>query len=77
VYLVDEMTSVGDKNFRQKAKRAFQERATKNGLLFVSHNDKSVEDMCDVALVLSRAKIYLFDDVKEATKFYSDVVMAG
>lgn len=69
-YVVDEMTSVGDKTFREKARRAFLERAERSGLLFVSHNDEQVKQMCDVALVIHEGAVYPFGSVNEASKFY-------
>ena len=73
-YLVDEMTSVGDKTFREKARRAFLERAQRSGLLFVSHNDRQVQQFCDVALVIHEGEVYPFDSVKTAGRFYNNAL---
>jgi capsular polysaccharide transport system ATP-binding protein len=73
-YLVDELTAVGDKTFRQKAQRTFRERAQRAGLLFVSHNDQQVQQFCDIAIVIHQAVIYPFDHVKSAGKFYNEML---
>jgi capsular polysaccharide transport system ATP-binding protein len=73
-YLVDELTAVGDKTFRQKAQRTFRERAQRAGLLFVSHNDQQVQQFCDIAVVIHDGRIYPFDSVKTAGKFYNEVL---
>lgn len=73
VYLVDEITGVGDATFQHKAREMFRERAKNAGLLFVSHSEKSVRDYCDVALVIHDGYIFAFNSLKPALKFYADL----
>jgi capsular polysaccharide transport system ATP-binding protein len=73
-YLVDELTSVGDKTFRRKAQRTFRERALRAGLLFVSHNDQQVQQFCDIALVIHEGAMYPFDNISTAGKFYNETL---
>jgi capsular polysaccharide transport system ATP-binding protein len=72
-YLVDELTAVGDRTFKNKAQRAFRERARRSGLLFVSHDDQSVRQYCEVAMVIDDGYIYAFSDMDTARRFYRQV----
>jgi capsular polysaccharide transport system ATP-binding protein len=49
VYLIDELTSVGDTNFREKAKAAFESIRKRASLIFVSHNIKILKQSCQSA----------------------------
>ncbi|MCF8468316.1 MAG: ABC transporter ATP-binding protein [Sneathiella sp.] len=69
-YLIDELVGVGDRFFREKSKKAFTDRADRSGLLIVSHNEKTVKDYCEHALVLYEGILVPFDDVDDGIAFY-------
>jgi capsular polysaccharide transport system ATP-binding protein len=69
-YLIDELVGVGDRFFREKSKKAFADRALRSGLLFVSHNEKTVKEYCDYALVLYNGFLVPFDNVDDGIDFY-------
>ncbi len=70
-YLIDEATSAGDQWFREKCAAAFAERRRRSsGLLMVSHNPQSIQQYCDVGMVLYRGHLVPFDDLDEAVHFY-------
>ncbi len=70
-YLIDEGTSTGDQWFQEKCAQAFAERRRKSsGLLLVSHNAQSVEQYCDIGMVLYRGHLVPFTDLDEAVRFY-------
>jgi len=55
ILLADEVLAVGDKEFKDKCQKKVEE-LRKNGmtLLYVSHDEKSVEKFCDRCIYLSR-----------------------
>jgi capsular polysaccharide transport system ATP-binding protein len=70
-YLIDEATSAGDQWFREKCAAAFAERRRRSsGLLMVSHNPQSIQQYCDVGMVLYRGHLVPFSDLDEAVHFY-------
>ena len=69
-YLVDEVTAVGDANFKAKSRAIFSERMKTSGSFFVSHDMHQVRQFCDAGCVLEGGKITYFEDVKEAIKFH-------
>jgi capsular polysaccharide transport system ATP-binding protein len=70
LYLVDEVTAVGDKSFQDKCRQAFAERRGRSALILVSHNLKTVAEYCDRCAVLDGGRLQLFDSVDEAAKVY-------
>ena len=58
ILLIDEVLSVGDAHFRQKAQKAMKERiGSDQTVVFVSHTDSQVKDLCDRAIWLHEAEI--------------------
>ena len=58
VLLIDEVLSVGDAEFKQKAARAMKERmGGEQTVVFVSHSDPQIEELCDRALWIDQAKV--------------------
>jgi capsular polysaccharide transport system ATP-binding protein len=70
IYLVDEVTAVGDKRFQQKCRDAFGERQARSSVFMVSHNIKTISQYCKRAAVLDRGKLTLYDSIKEARQHY-------
>lgn len=68
VYLVDEVTAVGDVEFKKKCRKAFQERQERSSLIMVSHNMQTLAKNCTRFAVLSDGKLALYDSVKDARK---------
>ena len=57
VLLIDEVLSVGDKNFREKCEALMRERIqSKQTVVYVSHNEKSVIELCDQALWIDNGR---------------------
>ena len=69
-YLVDEVTAVGDQSFQQKCKDAFKERRGRSTVIMVSHSGKTIREYCDIAAVLHRGKLTVFDNIDEAVEAY-------
>jgi len=58
ILLADEVLSVGDKDFREKCLKKI-DNLKKDGmcLVFVSHNEKSINDFCDSCITLGENTI--------------------
>jgi len=66
IYLVDEITAVGDARFRARSKEAFKEKMESARILMVSHSMATLRDYCDSGLVLHAGKLIFYDDLEEA-----------
>ena len=70
-YLIDEVTSVGDKAFRTKCATVLDERLNNAGAIVVSHSDHTLRRMCTAGAVLKEGKLHWFDDIEEAIAFHN------
>jgi capsular polysaccharide transport system ATP-binding protein len=73
-YLVDEVTSVGDADFRAKSQRVFNDRMANSGAIVVSHSMPMIRNMCDMGAVLDRGVLSVFDDLDEAIAYHEAVL---
>jgi capsular polysaccharide transport system ATP-binding protein len=70
VYLVDEVTAVGDKRFQAKCREAFREREARSSVIIVSHQMKTIREYCSRCAVLWNGKLTFYDDLDEAQSMY-------
>jgi lipopolysaccharide transport system ATP-binding protein len=77
VLLIDEVLSVGDASFRDKAQQALKERITgEQTVVFVSHMDAQVRALCDRALWIDQGRIRCEGDTHKVLQAYREVVKA-
>lgn len=74
IYLIDELTSVGDAIFRQKAKKAFADLRSRASIIFVSHNLNTLRESCDSALFLHEGTAQYFPSFEEGVKAYQQYI---
>lgn len=65
-YLVDEITAVGDTNFKKKCQAVFNTRLQQSDVVMVSHSTGTIREYCDSGIVLENGKLIYYDDVEEA-----------
>jgi capsular polysaccharide transport system ATP-binding protein len=68
VYLVDEVTAVGDATFRKKCLSAFTERRDRSSVIIVSHQMRTIEEYCSHCAVLKDGRLHYFDSVDAAAR---------
>ena len=77
LYLIDEITAVGDRRFQDKCREAFEERTKSAGLFFVSHSEANIKKYCDLAMVLHDGHLIPFAALEPALNFYRSILDAG
>ena len=70
-YLIDEVMSVGDAQFKRKCARVFREKLKKSNVVLVSHSMPEIKKLCDIVLLVKDGEIQIFDDVTEGIRAYS------
>ncbi|WP_133468399.1 ABC transporter ATP-binding protein [Paraglaciecola marina] len=70
VYLIDEVTSVGDAKFRRKAKEALLERSETANVIMVSHEMDEIRQFCDSAIVLHKGELTFYNDLEQGIEQY-------
>lgn len=71
VYLVDEVTEVGDARFRAKSAEAFKDRARQSDVIMVSHNPNTIKAYCNRAAVLHNGELQFYSSVAEAMQVHN------
>lgn len=66
VYLIDEVTEVGDQHFRRKCAAAFRARMAQADIILVTHNPQTIRQYCDRGAILADGSLSLYDDVGAA-----------
>ena len=74
VYLIDELTSVGDAVFRSKAKQAFKDMRDRASIIFVSHNLQTLRESCDSALFMHDGTATFFESIDDGIDAYQEFI---
>jgi len=70
VYLIDEVTEVGDERFRRKCAAAFRERMQRSDIVLVAHHAGTIRQYCDRAAILADGRLSFYDDLTAAFDRY-------
>ena len=70
-YLIDELTSVGDKRFKDKCNAVFNEKKNRANFLFVSHNLNELKRQCDIGIFIKGGKIHVHHSIDDAIAAYN------
>lgn len=77
LYLIDEVTAVGDGRFRARCLRAFQERMARADVIMVSHDYETMRAYCETGAVLHDGQLTLFDDLEQAIDHHARIMRAA
>lgn len=69
-YLIDEVMSVGDANFKAKSRQVFRERLQSSKVIIVTHNMQRVRQMCDIVVHLEGGQATIYENVREGIAAY-------
>jgi capsular polysaccharide transport system ATP-binding protein len=69
-YLVDEITAVGDQNFKRKSAAIFKEKRKTANVIMVSHQVKALRDNCEAGMFVNEGRIEYYEDIEDAIKRY-------
>ena len=70
IYLIDEATSVGDPQFRRKARDTVKEKSKTAGVIMVSHELDQIREFCTSAIIIEDGKLFYYNDLEEAISAY-------
>ena len=73
VLLIDEVLSVGDKEFREKAKLALEDQVSdRRAIVLVSHTDAQITDLCHSAIFLENGGVAAEDETISVLAKYAN-----
>lgn len=70
-YLIDEVMSVGDAQFKRKCAEVFEQKLQRSKVVLVSHSMPEIEKLCDIVLLVRDGGIQVYEDVAEGIKAYN------
>lgn len=70
VYLVDEITAVGDARFQARCREAFQRRIRYANIIMVSHSFETIRSYCDSGAILNDGRLEFYSSVDAAITDY-------
>lgn len=70
VYLIDEVTAVGDIRFQRRCHEEFERRRTRADVIMVSHVIPTLTQYCERGIVLAHGKLHSFSAVDDAIELY-------
>lgn len=65
MYLVDEVTAVGDASFQEKSEAVFMNRMETSGAIFISHSLASIRRVCTAVATLENGVLTYFDNMQD------------
>jgi capsular polysaccharide transport system ATP-binding protein len=72
-FILDEITAVGDKNFKKTAMAALEEKRQNSKVLMASHQLSTLKDFCDSGIVLHKGEVQYFEQIGEAIDYYNSI----
>lgn len=76
VYLVDELTAVGDAAFKKKSREAFKGLADRASIVMVSHDERILKESCQAGIFLQNGRAHWYDKIDEALASYKESISA-
>lgn len=74
MYLVDEVTAVGDAQFREASERLLRARLKGAGAIVVSHSLPQLASLCDAGMVLENGRMTWHDKIAEAIAHHRETM---
>ncbi|MEO1638512.1 MAG: ABC transporter ATP-binding protein [Pseudomonadota bacterium] len=71
VYLIDEITAVGDEDFKKKSQAVFQDKLATSQIIMISHVASTIQQYCDCGILLEQGQIRFFDEVGDLLCAYA------
>jgi len=71
--LIDETLSVGDARFKKKSKEALMKKIENCHVLLVSHDMKTLKEICDAGIVVNQGQMYYYNDINDAISKYENI----
>lgn len=77
ILIIDEVLAVGDAEFQKKCLGKMDEVSKVGGrtILFVSHNLKSLSELCSVGVLIESGRILLNSDIENCIKKYNNTII--
>ena len=72
VLLIDELSAVGDANFKKKSNKLLMEKYEKTKLIMVNHSLNELRKLCKAGVVIKNQNLVYYADLEEAIDDYNE-----
>lgn len=69
-YLVDEVMSVGDAEFKESSLQILKDRMARRAAIVVSHSIPMIKELCEHGAVIENGRMSYFKDIDEAIRYH-------
>jgi len=69
-YIIDELTAVGDRDFKEKSRRIFEEKRRNASFIKVSHGLQELKQECNCGILIHNAKVRYFPTIEQTLEAY-------
>jgi capsular polysaccharide transport system ATP-binding protein len=73
VFLIDEVTAVGDARFQRRCHEEFTKRREHSNLIMISHSPQTLLEFCNRGIVLAHGRLHIFSTVEDAIELYKQL----
>lgn len=77
VLLIDEISAVGDKNFKKKSMKVLKEKLNSTKLIMVSHSMGELKKYCQAGIVIKDQSILFYPKLDDAIKQYEETYVTA
>jgi len=77
IMLIDETLSVGDSRFKIKAKEALKKKIERCNVILVSHDMKTLNEMCQTGLLVHEGELHFYENIEDAIARYTEINKKG
>ena len=70
ICLIDEITAVGDADFKKKSRTVFREKLSGSQIIMVSHAPATIKEYCNCGLLLENGRVTFFPTVEALLEAY-------
>jgi capsular polysaccharide transport system ATP-binding protein len=74
LYIIDELTAVGDQRFKKKSRMVFKEKRSKASFIKVSHSLSELMTECDSGIFINEQTLTYYPAVEDAVAAYVAIV---
>lgn len=76
-YLIDEVMSAGDPQFKAKAQKLMSKRLANAHVILVSHSMREIRRYCNIVVLVERGRATLYEDVEAGIAAYENPTVAA
>ena len=73
LYIIDELSAVGDQRFKKKSKLIFEEKRANASYVKVSHNLIEMRNECDAGIIINEGVLTYYSSIDEALAVYTEI----